>query len=80
MDVHLLLFEPPASTGPEFPPHGSPPALHLAWCEQFTLYCTRQVQVARRYDLPMSKWLRAAELATFAASIWRERAAQESAS
>ena len=81
MDAYLLLVELyPALTGPEFPPHGSPPALHLAWCEQFSLHCMRRAKAARTFDLPTRKWLRAAELAAFAASAWRERAVQESAS
>jgi len=60
--------------GPEIPPLDSPPAVHLAWCERFSLYCSRQAQTAREFDLPTGKWLRAAELVGFAASIWRERA------
>ena len=65
---------PSVLSGPESPPHNSPPAAHLAWCIRFGSYCTRQAQIAREFNLPNSKWLRAAELSAFAASIWRERA------
>jgi hypothetical protein len=68
MAVPILL------AGPDFPAAGASPATHLAWCEAFGLYCARQVQLAREYDLPTRKWLHAAELAAFAAGIWRERA------
>jgi hypothetical protein len=60
--------------GPESPPFNAPAAVHLAWCERFTLHCGRQARIAAEFDLPTRKWLRAAELAAFAASIWRERA------
>ena len=62
-----------ALAGPEFPSHNSPPASHLEWCERFGLYCARQAHIAHKFDLPTRKWLRAAELAALAASIWRER-------
>lgn len=65
---------PPALPGPESPPRNAPPTDHLAWCLRFGMYCNRQAQLAREFDLPAHKWLRAAELAGFAATIWRERA------
>ena len=75
MAVSTSLLEPLLhATGPAFPPLNAPPAEHLAWCESFILHCARQTYMAHQLDLPTRKWLRAAELATFAASIWRERA------
>ena len=65
---------PSVPSGPEFPRHGATPAAHLAWCIKFGAFCVRQAQLAREFDLPTHKWLRAAELSAFAASIWRERA------
>lgn len=65
---------PPVLSRPDFPPHDATPAAHLAWCVRFGSYCTRQAQLAREFNLPTSKWLRAAELAAFSASVWRERA------
>ena len=65
-----LLSVPP---GPAFPPHDATPAARLAWCIQFNMYCARQARFAHDVDLPTRKWLKAAEFAAFAASIWRER-------
>lgn len=73
-DILLLAGLPPVSPGPEYPPPDAAPAVHLHWCERFARYCTRQARIACDLDLPTGKWLRAAELAAFAASIWRERA------
>jgi len=73
----LLAESPSALPGPEFPPRDASPADHLAWCIRFGAYCTRQAQLAREFGMPAWKWLRAAELAAFAAAIWREQAAQE---
>lgn len=70
----VLADVPPVLSGPESPPRDAPPAEHLAWCIRFGAYCACQAQVAREFDLPTSKWLQAAELTAFAASIWRERA------
>jgi hypothetical protein len=64
----------PALPGPDFPPRDASPIEHLAWCERFALYCVQQARLARDFGLPMHKWLRAAELSTFAAEVWRERA------
>ena len=74
MAANIVPVLPPLVPGPDSPPQGSPPAEHLAWCIRFGTYCTRQAQIAREFDLPAHKWHRAAELAAFAASIWRERA------
>lgn len=65
---------PPVVSGPAFPPHDAAPAAHLAWTIRFGAYCVRQAQIAREFGLPTRKWLRAAELSVFAASIWRQRA------
>jgi len=70
----VLAGIPPVLSGPESPPHNAPPAAHLRWCEEFALYCARRAQIARDFDLPTRKWLRASELAAFASAIWRERA------
>ncbi len=76
MDSNSLLAGiPPVLPSPDFPARGATPAEHLRWCIRFGGYCVRQAQLAREFDLPTQKWLRAAELAAFAASIWRERAA-----
>jgi len=70
----LLAESPSALPGHESPSRSASPAEHLAWCIRFGSYCSRQAQLAREFKLPTHKWLRAAELAAFAATIWRERA------
>lgn len=74
-DVLLLAAVPLVPPGPAFPPHDATPAARLAWCIQFNLYCGRQARLAREFDLPTRHWLRAAELAAYAGSIWAERLA-----
>ncbi len=74
MGLNSLLAEiPSVLPGPESPPANAPPSAHVDWCVRFGTYCSRQAQIAREFDLPTRKWLRAAELAAFAASMWRER-------
>ncbi len=72
-DIVLLDTAPPALPGPAFPGINASPAEHLAWCESFGLYCSRQARRAGDFDLPTRKWLQAAELAAYAAAAWRER-------
>ena len=61
--------------GLAFPPYDAPPAARLAWCIRFSTYCGHQARLAREFDLPTRQWLRAAEFAAYAGSIWAERLA-----
>lgn len=62
-----------ASDLPALPPENATPQQHVTWCENFARYCDRRAEVARKSHMSPNKWRHAAEMASFAASIWRDR-------
>ena len=63
------------STLPPSLPEDAPAADHAEWCENFERLCRRRAALCRDYfNMPAAaKWTKAAEMARFAATCWRER-------